>query len=144
MKWVLAVIPLLISLFFVVFGCGCIWLGRRELRRLPAGWTRLTGVVTGIASEAVPDRPGRARRELTVSYRYSDSSGYEHTGRGPLLSQNTTMTGSSIGVLVDPMDPSRSVPLSAPRALFQVMLVAGVGVGLLGLINLAREVAGLL
>ncbi|MBC3194488.1 DUF3592 domain-containing protein [Pseudonocardia sp. C8] len=111
----------------------------RELRDMP-DWPAVTGEVTGLSRDEDPARPGRARRELTVHYRYRDGNDDERDGRAPLRTDRSVEAGQAVRVQVNPRDPAQSRPVAAPRG---VVIGFTVFCGALGVAGLAALLSGL-
>lgn len=132
---VVAVLQLLFGLGFVVMGASAV----RAMAPLRARerWPRVTGLVLALAQEEDPERPGRAKRHPTVTYRYRDAAGVEREGRDALLTKQSLAAGDPIEIEVDPTDPRRSRAY-APAGTVGVIFWGGgafalLGVALLGL-----------
>lgn len=102
----------------------------RMFKRLPRDWPEVSAVVTGAAKEPDPDRPGRARRWITIYYAYRDHLGFERTGSGQFNHPKATIErGDEVTVRVDPQDGSRSILQPASPKLLKVEM--GLVVGLM-------------
>lgn len=130
------------AVLLILFGLGWAGMGTAAARRTAPyrareRWPRVTGLVLALAQEEDPERPGRAKRLPTVTYRYRDAAGVEHEGRDALATNQSLAAGDPIEIEVDPTDPRRSrayAPTVAVGAIFWGGAAFAVGgVALLGL-----------
>ncbi|MCH1866321.1 DUF3592 domain-containing protein [Nocardioides sp. CFH 31398] len=112
--WVFLLIPLLIAAAFVALPT-VVLVGALRSSRRRRTWTPVQGVVTATRVES--RGAGDSRRTVVVGrYTYRGPDGVERTGSGPLGSvwMDETSGVRRIDVLVDPSDPDRSTPATAP------------------------------